>query len=74
MQTLLDRPHAVWATPAPAVCTARWNEEDWRKFEEQFRPADYTGGRIDMGAWVKYKAQKLEEIRQKFIYPHLGGK
>lgn len=63
--------HAVWSTTAPPVTTGYWTREDWAKFEDGFRPKDYTGDRFDEIAWGAYKAKKNEELRLK-LYAGFG--
>jgi hypothetical protein len=47
--------HAVWPTPAPPVTTALWDQGSWQRFEDRYRPADYTGGRYDQEAREEYR-------------------
>lgn len=66
----MSHQHAVWPTSVPPVSTACWSSESWQKFEDGYKPKDYTGGRHDTAAWNAYaktvKARVDEEIRQPF--------
>lgn len=63
--------HAVWSTPAPPVSTGYWDQLDWIKFENCYKPKDYEYGRYDELAWGAYKAKKNEELRLK-LYADFG--
>ena len=61
--------HAVWPTPAPPVCAAFWTQESWQRFEDRYRPVDYTGDRYDAEAWGAYRAQANRRERLALLTP-----
>jgi hypothetical protein len=63
--------YAVWWTPPPPVCTVLWDQDSWRRFEEQHRPEEYDGGMYDAEAWEAYLARKDRETADRF-YEQMG--
>lgn len=45
--------YSVWPVPVPPAI-GYWGQESWRKYDEQFRPDDYSGGMYDQKAWEEY--------------------
>lgn len=64
--------HSVWPTGVPPVCTAFWDQDSWRRFDEGFRPAGYTGGQYDEEAWAIFDAARREAVRQELLAKVLG--
>jgi len=55
---------ALWPVEEPPVDTIKWCQADWDRYNNRFRPADYTGGLYDFAAWTAYRANKLKEPKQ----------
>jgi len=53
--------HAVWPTPAPPVTPHHWDQGDWQRFEDRYRPSAYAGGRYDDEAWERYASGVVDE-------------
>ncbi len=64
--------HAVWATPAPPVCTAGWSTREWTHFEDMCRPANYRGGRHDQDAWGSFVRTNDMLRAQAFYWGQFG--
>ena len=61
--------HAVWPTPVFDYWSL-WDDDAKRRAEDRYRPAGYTGGRHDVGAWAAYRAacerDELQRWRHRF--------
>lgn len=62
--------HAVWPIEAPPVCTAFWDQDSWERFEDRYRPADYTGGRYDAEAWLQFRRKTHQKNLAEFLARH----
>ena len=56
--------YSVWPTSVPPVCTARWDQDSWQRFEAHFRPETYKGGQYDQAEWDTYRAD-VDEIYRR---------
>jgi hypothetical protein len=53
-----------WPIQAPPVCTAYWNDSDWLKYWERFRPLGYSGAALDEEAFSIFYEAELEKFRK----------
>ncbi|MBO76779.1 MAG: hypothetical protein CME17_05035 [Gemmatimonadetes bacterium] len=53
---MIEVKHSVWAhlCPEPYGRRELWTQDDWQRYEDRWRPEDYTGGRYDESDWRKY--------------------
>jgi tRNA nucleotidyltransferase/poly(A) polymerase len=54
----MKKQYSVWPTPAPPVTPSRWNQGDWQRFEDRYRPPEYAGDRYDEEAWDRFVASR----------------
>lgn len=65
-------PHAVWPTPILPVGDGHWSTATRERWQDQYRPRDYGGGRYSLRDYNHYTRTKDMVFVQRWYWQKWG--